>query len=126
MGIFAKAIDGEYKMVIVVRSDIKMSKGKTSAQVAHAAVNCALAAKKNDSGAFSRWYSQGQKKVVVKVDSLEALYELKVAADANKLTNSIITDAGRTEIPSGTVTCLGIGPCLESAADKITGELAML
>ena len=37
----------EFKMVIVVRGDIKLSPGKMAAQVAHAAVNCAFSAKKN-------------------------------------------------------------------------------
>ena len=37
-----------------------------AAQVAHAAVNCSLKSKKSDSSNFKKWYSEGQKKVVVK------------------------------------------------------------
>lgn len=125
MGIFSKT-DDEYKMVIVMRTDLKMSKGKLAAQAAHAAVNCAFASKKKDSKSFDKWYSDGQKKVVLKVDSLEKLYELKAVADANGLVNSIITDAGRTEIAPGSVTCIGIGPSSDAVLDKITGELSML
>ena len=126
MGLFSRTADEEYKMVIVMRSDLKMSKGKVAAQAAHAAVNCAFASKKKDSKNFDRWYSEGQKKVVLKVDSLDRLYELKAVADANGIINSLITDAGRTEIPSGSVTCLGLGPATDSVLDKITGELTML
>ena len=112
MALFLRSkTDEEYKMVIVMRSDLKMSKGKLAAQAAHAAVNCAFAAKK---------------KVVLKVDSLERLYEIKAIVDANSINNSLITDAGRTEIAPGSVTCIGIGPSTDAILDKITGELSML
>jgi len=116
----------EHKMVIVVRSDLKMSKGKTAAQAAHAAVNCAFASKKKDPKNFDSWYNEGQRKVVVKAPDEKTLFELKMVAEAMGITNSIIADAGRTELAPGTVTCLGIGPAKESEIDKITGHLTML
>ena len=116
----------ESKMVIVMRNDLKMSKGKIAAQAAHAAVNCAFASKKKDSKNFDKWMLEGQKKVVVKVNSEKELFEIKAIADAAGLVNSVITDAGRTEIAPGTVTCIGIGPAPESVIDKITGDLSML
>ena len=117
--------DMEYKMVIIVRADLKLSKGKAAAQASHAAVNCAFASKKKDPKTFDRWYSEGQRKVVLKVPDLKTLFEIKVMADAQNLVNSLITDAGRTEIPAGTVTCIGIGPGKGSDIDKVTGELQM-
>jgi len=39
----------DYKMVIVTRKDLQLSSGKLAAQVAHAAVACALETKKNNS-----------------------------------------------------------------------------
>lgn len=126
-GFFSTTAGEEYKMVIVMRADLKMSKGKIAAQAAHAAVNCAFASKKKDPKGFDNWFKDdGQKKVALKVNSLDELYQLKAVADAQGLVNSIITDAGRTEIPSGTVTCLGIGPAPDSVLDKITGDLSML
>ena len=118
--------DMEYKMVIVVRADLKLSKGKAAAQACHAAVNCAFASKKKDPKTFDHWYSEGQRKVVLKVPSLEAIFEIKMMADAQNVVNSIITDAGRTEIPAGTITCIGIGPGKGPDIDKVTGELQML
>jgi len=116
----------EYKMVIVVRADLRMSKGKTAAQVAHAAVNCALASKKRNSEALDRWVISAYPKIVLKVDTEEELFQIKVFADAAGIVNSIIADAGRTEIAPGSVTCLGLGPDAGSKIDRITGELSML
>ncbi|MGE4275356.1 MAG: peptidyl-tRNA hydrolase Pth2 [Candidatus Methanomethylophilaceae archaeon] len=116
----------EYKMVIAVRSDLKLSKGKTAAQVAHAAVNCAFVAKKKTPRWFDAWYAEGQKKVVVKVDDKEALFLVKSQADAAGVVNSVITDAGHTEVPAGTITCLGIGPAPEDVLGKVTGELKLM
>ena len=126
MALRFSASDDETKMVILVRTDLKMSKGKTAAQVAHAAVNCALASKKKDSRNFDRWMSEGERKVVLKVSGKDELFQIKAMADAAGLVNSVITDAGRTEIEPGSVTCLGIGPAGAGAIDKITGDLGML
>jgi PTH2 family peptidyl-tRNA hydrolase len=115
----------EHKMVIVVRWDLKLSAGKMAAQVAHAAVNCAFAAKRRTPDRFDRWYAEGQRKVVVKAPSLQELYTIKVAAEDLGLVTSLITDAGMTEIPPNTVTCLGIGPGPEAMVDKVTGHLKL-
>lgn len=117
---------GEYKMVIVVRNDVKMGKGKVAAQVGHAAVQCALYAEKKDRKSFDAWYNTGQAKVVLKVDSLDELKRYMAEARSVGLHTEMITDAGRTQIEPGTITCMGIGPAPVSDIDKVTGDLKML
>ena len=118
--------DGEYKMVIVVRKDIKLSPGKMAAQVAHAAVTCSLRAKEKKRKWMKKWMDGGQKKVVVKVESINHLKELMMAARELDLPVALITDAGHTELPPGTITCLGIGPGPENLIDAVTGNLTLL
>jgi PTH2 family peptidyl-tRNA hydrolase len=115
-----------FKLVIAVRDDLKLSTGKLSVQVAHAAVNCALSAKKNQTKWFSEWHNEGQKKVVVRAFDLNHLYELKNGAKNLKLGTCLVIDAGLTEVPPETVTCLGIGPGPNEKVDIITGELKLL
>ena len=121
----AKKGEMEYKLVVVVRSDLDMSVGKLSAQVAHAAVTCALEAKAKRPKWFSAWYGEGQRKVVLKVDGKEELRELKEMAGRAGLPHALITDAGLTELPPNTTTCLGIGPAPEKDVDRITGSLPL-
>jgi PTH2 family peptidyl-tRNA hydrolase len=123
---FASAPQEEYKLVVLVRNDLKMGKGKIAAQVGHAAVECALFAEKKNKRAFDAWYASGQRKVVLKVEDLEELQSYVKLASSNGLHVALITDAGRTQVDPGTVTCLGIGPAPESEIDRITGELKML
>ena len=115
----------EYKLVVVVRTDLGISKGKIAAQVAHAAVNCALKSKKSDPSNFRKWFDEGQKKVVVKGENESTLRTLQQYARESGIVSSIVTDAGLTEIPSGMVTCLGIGPATETQIDSITGDCAL-
>jgi PTH2 family peptidyl-tRNA hydrolase len=119
-------MDFKYKLVVVTRQDLKLSTGKLAVQVAHAAVSCALQAKKFSPDDFKEWFEEGQRKVVVKVPDLRALHELKVEAEAFGLVTSLVQDAGLTEIPAGTVTVLGIGPAREKEVDRITGALSLL
>lgn len=109
--------------MIVIRTDLKMSKGKMAAQAAHAAVS---AAEKADKKILASWKKEGQKKVVLKVPDLEALIKVKEACDIVKVKYSVIADAGRTELETGTITCIGIGPDREDKINKITGSLALL
>jgi len=119
-------MDFEYKMVIVARNDLKLSPGKLAAQVAHAAVNCALSTKKNNSKWFHKWQTEGAKKIVAKVDSVDDFFVLKEKAEQLKISTSLIEDAGHTEIPAGTKTVLGIGPAPNNIIDQVTGELSTL
>ncbi|HIH40770.1 MAG TPA: peptidyl-tRNA hydrolase [Halobacteria archaeon] len=113
----------EYKQTIVVRTDLKLSKGKFAVQVAHAAVSSFLKAKFI---ARQQWIKSGQKKIVLKVSSIEEMLNLKEIAEGYKLPCSLIQDAGLTEIPPGTITALGIGPDKADTIDKVTGHLKML
>ena len=115
----------EYKMVVAIRKDLDIGKGKMAAQVAHAAVNLALYSEKKNKKVFRNWESFGAKKVVVRVSGLEELYRLKQMAEGKGLATSLISDAGLTQIPPGTVTCLGIGPAESSVIDDITGNLPL-
>ncbi len=110
----------ELKQVILIRNDLKMSKGKTAAQAAHAAVDAVFDANKK---LVSRWRASGMKKIALKVESLEELEKyINLARDVG-LACSLIRDAGHTELKPGTVTCGAIGPAPEVQIDKITGEL---
>lgn len=116
----------EYKLVVLVRNDLKMGKGKIAAQVGHAAVECALFAEHKDKRSFDAWHSGGQAKVVLKVDSLDELNEYLKIARSQGIHIEVITDAGRTQIEPSTITCMGLGPAPVSELDKVTGELKML
>ncbi|HUR69021.1 MAG TPA: peptidyl-tRNA hydrolase Pth2 [Candidatus Thermoplasmatota archaeon] len=115
----------ERKMVIVARKDLKLSAGKLAAQVGHAAVDCALKAKRHQPDAFEAWYNEGQKKVVVKADDERSLFDIKLAAEKAGLTTSLIADAGHTELAPGTITVLGVGPGRAMDVDKVTGQLPL-
>ena len=115
-----------YKMVIVVRTDIKMSKGKVAAQAGHAAVSAAEYARKNRPEWWMPWISEGQCKIAVKAKSEQEINELERKARNEGLPVALIVDRGLTEIPPNTTTCLGIGPAPANKMDAITGKLSLL
>lgn len=116
----------EYKLVVLMRQDLKLPKGKMAAQAAHAAVEATLIALKNDESVVKKWRQSGQKKVVLKVSSEKDIFKYKLIAKDNGLVTAVITDAGRTVVEPGTVTCMAIGPASEEAVDAVTGELQMM
>lgn len=111
------------KQVMVIRNDLKMGKGKMAAQACHASLG---AYKKADPRKIQKWESEGEKKVVVKVNNLRELYEIYELVKNTDMPLYLVQDAGRTELPKGTVTCLGIGPDEDEKIDKITDELKLL
>jgi PTH2 family peptidyl-tRNA hydrolase len=115
----------EYKLVVAVRQDLDMSKGKMAVQVAHASVISALKCKATNAKWFRNWYDEGQKKVVVKADDVDGLMEMQEEAEKLNIATAMIDDAGLTELPPGTTTCLGMGPAPNSVIDQVTGNLKL-
>ena len=115
-----------YKQVIVLRTDIKMSKGKMAAQAGHAAVSASEYARKHRPEWWTPWIMEGQCKIAVKVKSEQEICELERTARYTGLPVALIVDRGLTEIPPNTITCLGIGPAPANKVDPITGKLSLL
>jgi peptidyl-tRNA hydrolase len=111
------------KQVMVVNNSLKLPKGKLAAQVAHASVAAFIAA---DEKAKKAWIKIGMPKVVVKGDSEDLLIKLMTRAEAQGIPVCLIEDAGKTVVPEGTITCLGLGPASEANLDELTGELKLL
>lgn len=121
-----RPVADETKLVVVVRMDLGLTKGKLAVQVAHASVNCAMQARNSRRKLYDEWYKGGQRKIVAKAGTLRELLELKSMAEAKGLVTSLVTDAGLTQLPPGTTTCLGIGPADEKDVDPITGHLGLV
>lgn len=126
----------EIKQVIVVRKDLNMRKGKIAAQVAHASMKFLVdnnEAKRGDemivmlSPEEAIWLSGSFTKIVVGIDSEDALKDLVLRAELSSIEVHPIIDAGRTEFNGvATLTCAAFGPCDSDALDKLTGNLKLI
>lgn len=114
------------KMVLIFRSDLKLTKGKTASQASHAAVMCFRKTLECDSSLANKWLKIGQPKIVLKVESLADLENLQKSAENAGIVSSLVLDAGRTHISPGTATCLGLGPDYDEKIDALVKELKLL
>ena len=111
---------------MAVRRDLEMGKGKIAVQVGHASVTVAEETRKRRPDWWKAWWDEGQRKVVVKVQSESDLEKLRREAEDLGLTAAIIHDSGLTQVSPGTATCVGVGPAPAELVDKITGNLQLL
>lgn len=88
----------DFKMVLVVRNDLKMGKGKIAAQCSHATLGLYKKLLRRAPKALNRWENCGQVKVVLKTESEEDMLVLQGRAKSLQLPNHITIDAGRTQI----------------------------
>ncbi|KAK2748830.1 hypothetical protein FQN55_003972 [Onygenales sp. PD_40] len=117
----------EVKLVLVVRTDLGMGKGKIAAQCSHATLACYKYFLSNspNSPLLRRWERGGQAKVALQVKGEEELLLLQAQAISLGLCARVIQDAGRTQIASGSRTVLGIlGP--RGVVDRVSGGLKLL
>lgn len=133
------------QLVTVVRKDLNMSKGKCSAQVAHAVVSVVLQTLvkhnlqdtlyvkdgftrvKTDPHRIARWLNEDYKKIVLYVKSEEELLALKTEADKRHWVNAYIIDNGLTMFDGvPTATCIAFEPMEKELIDIITGGLPLL
>uniref|UniRef100_A0A453D779 peptidyl-tRNA hydrolase n=1 Tax=Aegilops tauschii subsp. strangulata TaxID=200361 RepID=A0A453D779_AEGTS len=103
----AKIIE-DFKMVLVVRNDLKMGKGKIAAQCSHATLGLFKKLQQRAPKSLRRWERCGQVKVVVKVESEEDMLVLQGRAKSMNLPTHITIDAGRTQIAPNSRTVMAI------------------
>lgn len=111
------------KQSIAVRTDLGMGEGKVAAQTAHASLQ---AYEDADDDAVADWKRGGSKKVVVEAESEDELLKLKEAAERRGLPTALVRDAGHTQVESGSLTALAVGPGSDDDVDAVTGELSLL
>lgn len=136
------------KQVIVIRSDLKMRRGKEIAQGAHASMMFLTDQIKRSidyrdpvrpaifrefeshtvevSNDTEWWLTNGFKKVTCRVHSEEELMAVYEAARASGLPVALVEDEGLTEFGGVlTKTCIAVGPAHQSDIDPITGHLEL-
>ncbi len=114
------------KMVLVLRGELRLTAGKAAVQAAHAAVLLVRRAESHAVAELEAWLAEGGKKVALEVPTLEEMEALQRKARAAGIPSVWVEDAGFTEVPPGTRTCLGLGPAPSSRLDPITGGLPLL
>ncbi|KAJ3245307.1 hypothetical protein HDU78_009552 [Chytriomyces hyalinus] len=95
-----------HKLVLIVNSALKMSQGSAKSTV-------------------RVWLDQGEPIIVVQSGN-DSLLDLEKRCLANGLPVYKIHDAGRTEVASGSLTVLAVGPAPNSEMDVVTRSLSLL
>jgi peptidyl-tRNA hydrolase, PTH2 family len=109
----------------IVNQELKMSTGKTAAQVAHAATLSTINLMASQSPFLERhddfveWVQNGMKKIILKGKQAE-LERLEKRGFFS------IRDSGLTEIKSGSLTVIALPPMEKSEAKEIIGHLTLL
>ena len=131
------------KMILVVRKDLNMRKGKIASQTAHAALKVILdlgryepVYQSDDSTlvipiehgtALKDWLTGEFTKICVSVNSEAELLRIYEASKKAGLMCSLIQDAGHTEFAGvPTYTCCAVGPNWSDEIDPITKDLSLL
>ena len=115
-----------HKQALVVRLDLKMGRGKIAVQCAHAAIGAANETRSKRPEWWSQWIDEGQAKIALKVPDLMSIKELIVEARTRRIPYYVVEDRGLTQVPPGSITCLGLGPAPAELIDPLTGNLPLL
>lgn len=127
----------DVKMCIVVRGDLKNTKGekvrtgKLLAQACHSVLGFVWDNMKGKKISFElsdvqlKWTQEGQTKIALKAKDEKELVEIFQKAKTMGLEAHMITDAGHTEFDGPTKTCVAIGPDYSDKINKVTGSLGL-
>lgn len=116
-------------MYLIVRESLGMGMGKTAAQCAHASQMLLLKYMNTMSevpklpiwvNIFHDWLQGSFRKIVLKADDKEWL-KIKELPD-----HILVIDAGLTEVPAMSETCIGFVPMRKSSVPKVIKKLQLL
>ncbi|KAH6561206.1 peptidyl-tRNA hydrolase [Batrachochytrium salamandrivorans] len=113
------------KMVLLVRTDLEMTKGKAAAQCCHAALAVYQNAQEKSTKTrewIKAWRKYGQAKITLKCPDEATMLAIQAEARILGLPAKSICDAGKTQIKAGSRTVLAIGPAPADLIDKVSGK----
>ena len=99
--------DVMYKMVLCVRNDLNMGKGKIVSQACHGVMRLTLMLI-DENQDLLRKYLLHETKITLKINSESELIKLRDTCVEKKLHHIVIEDAGKTQVDPGTKTVLAI------------------
>lgn len=113
-------------MLLVVRNDLKMGKGKIAAQCGHGSVGAYERAMRYCPNLVRAWNNTGCAKIAVKVESEAEMMAISRKAKELNLNTCLVRDAGHTQVEPNTKTVLAIGPDECQKIDLVTSHLRLL
>lgn len=121
-------IEPDFKMVLVVNTELKMGVGKTAAQVGHAVLGLYCALQGGSVQVISdtaTWEVNGGRKVVLQGKDADHLIALQLLATERHIPCHSVMDAGLTQVEEGSLTVLALFGS-DEVLDSLTGELKLL
>ncbi|KAJ1332938.1 peptidyl-tRNA hydrolase [Batrachochytrium salamandrivorans] len=127
--VLARAAAGRHQPiateVLLVRTDLEMTKGKAAAQCCHAALAVYQSAQEKSTKTrewIKAWKKYGQAKITLKCPDEATMLAIQAEARILGLPAKSICDAGKTQIKAGSRTVLAIGPAPADLIDKVSGK----
>ncbi|CAH1391561.1 unnamed protein product [Nezara viridula] len=115
-----------YKIVMVVRTDILKNKTQTAIHCSRAALECFKKAKLKYPDAVNIWEKNSQPKIALKLDKNENEEMLCLHRKAERLGLVSVQILEENSYQKNDIAVLGIGPGSEELVNEVTGHLKLL
>ncbi|ORD93530.1 PTH [Enterospora canceri] len=119
-----KRAEPRYKVVFVINIDLRMSNGKVISQCMHAYDELLEKTRSTPflAQTYALWKAEGAAKITLK-GTRSKMSQIAEAASKTGINHSEVIDGGRTEVKSGSMTVVAVGPGLCEDIDRVTGGL---
>ena len=112
--------NGEFKLVIGVRMDVKHPPSELASLVGDMAIKSVVESMATNKNNVLQWLYYGQAKIVTKVPDLDTMNELIVKANENNVKFSTILNE------QGEAILIGVGPAPVDTVNLVTRQLKLL
>lgn len=115
------------KVVLLIRTDLRMTTGKIAAQCGHAVLGLYETQDQKHRVLLKKWRNAGTSTMIaLRVDNEKELIQYQQEAISKSLNHYLHIDGGATQVPENTPTVLAIGPALPQNIDSLTRSLKLL
>ncbi|KAI4291519.1 peptidyl-tRNA hydrolase, PTH2 family [Pancytospora philotis] len=115
--------EGVYQVVVIINTDLPMSKGKVLSQFGHA-IDGMHETLSQQPEVHEAWRNSGSAKIALKGTQAQ-INDAYYSAKALGIPYYRVYDAGKTQIPAGSNTCITLGPATKAELEPISGGLKL-